>query len=442
MFRQQMPSSAHAREDPLTTRGSRLALLGGAGLGVIVLALLHADRGRALWDFSEGVYALTSRLLIHGGDLYGHVVVAQPPGLFVFGGGALALHDDIEWLRLAVGAWQLLAGVLCARIVWRLTGGSRIATALTPAAALLLPWNLHEHGALTPELIAPPLLLGAALLASRPTPRAAGDAGVLAALAIAVKLPYALPAAVIVLLAANRRRAVAWAAITLAVEALAAFAVFGDGLWRYIVTAQSHSGWHSAHDLLRVWGQEGWNLVGLVSAAAVALALRRRLADQPLARVSAGLSIAMLATLLTNLKHGTELNIVAPIELSLLPLAVAGVVAAGRSRIALVPAAALALVAAQSISLLASPQPTAFPFLYPGSPAGTWQRGYSNTEIDTLERAARTCPPGPYGGGLSYVAFLAHRDMPDGQADTYLTRDSPTLADVARAIAADTPTCP
>src|SRR4051794_12100806 len=294
-----MPASASTREEAATTHGSRLALAAGAAVGVVVLALLHTDRGRALWDFSEGVYALTSRLLLHGGDLYGHVVVAQPPGLFVFGGSALAVHDDIEWLRLCVGVWQLLAGLLCARIVWRPTGGDRPAAMLPAPAALLLPWNLHEHGALTPELIAPPLLLGAALLASRPSARAAGDAGVLAALAVAVKLPYALPALVIVLLAANRRRALTWAAITLAVEALAAFAVFGDGVWRYVVTAQSHSGWQSAHAVLQIWGQEGWNLLGLVVAAAVALLFRRRLSDAPLLRVNAGLALAMLATLLT-----------------------------------------------------------------------------------------------------------------------------------------------
>ncbi|MDX6538287.1 MAG: hypothetical protein QOD37_2628 [Gaiellales bacterium] len=420
-------------------------MVAGAALGAAVLAALHLDRGRALWDFSEGVYALTSRLFIHGGDLYGHVVVAQPPGLFVFGGAALGVHDGIDWLRLCVGAWQLLAGVLCARIVWRLTG-SRVATALTPPAALLLPWNLHEHGALTPELIAPPLLLGAVLLASRAQARPAGDAGVLAALAVAVKLPYALPAAVIVLLAANRRRAVVWALITLAVEAIAAFVIFGDGLWRYIVVAQRHSGWQNAHDLLRVWAQEGWNLLGLVVAAAVALRYRARLADPALLRIAAALAVAMLLTLLTNLKHGTELNIVAPIELCLLPLAVAGVVAAARAgglRRLAVPAAALALVAAQSISLLASPQPTAVPFLYPTSQPGTWQRGFSNKEIDTLVREASACPANqPYGGGLSYIAFLARRNMPDGQPDTYLARISPTLRAVAAAIAADAPTCP
>ena len=423
-------------------------LVCGAALGVVVLAVLHAGRGRELWDFSEGVYALTSRVLLHGGDLYGHVVVAQPPGIFVFGASALGVHDSIEWLRLCVGAWQLLAGVLCARIVWQLTGGNRIATVLTPAAALLMPWNLHEHGALTPELIAPPLLLGAALLAARPRPRPAGDAGVLAALAVAVKLPYALPAAAIVLFSANRRRAITWAALTLIVEAVAAFAIFGHGLWRYIVVAQSHSGWQNAHDLVRVWAQEGWNLLGLVVAAAGALRYRRHLSDSPLLRTSSALAVAMLATLLTNLKHGTALNIVAPIELTLLPLAVAGVVAGARARgrrlaVAAVPALGVAFVAAQSISLLASPQSTQAPFLYPTSQPGTWQRGFSQAQVDALAREAAACPPGqPFGGGLSYIAFLAHREMPDGQPDTYLTRDSPTLKDVAAAIDADKPTCP
>jgi hypothetical protein len=263
---------------------------------------------------------------------------------------------------------------------------------------------------------------------------------------VAVKLPYALPAVAILLLAANRRRALVWAAITLVVETAAAFAIAGSGLWRYIVVAQSHSGWQNAHDLLRVWAQEGWNLLGLVVAAGVALRYRARLADPALLRVAAALAVAMLLTLLTNLKHGTELNIVAPIELCLLPLAVAGVVAAARAggvRRLAVPAAALAFVAAQSISLLASPQPTAVPFLYPTSQPGTWQRGFSNAEIDTLVREASACPANqPYGGGLSYIAFLAHRNMPDGQPDTYLARISPTLRAVAAAIAADEPDCP
>ena len=45
-----------------------------------------------------------------GGDLYGHIVVAQPPWQFLFGAGALAIHDSLTFLRLAVGIAQLGAG--------------------------------------------------------------------------------------------------------------------------------------------------------------------------------------------------------------------------------------------------------------------------------------------------------------------------------------------
>ena len=66
---------------------------------------------------------------------------------------------------------QLGAGVLAAIAVWRLTENPW-ATAAAPALSLLTPWALREHGALTPELLAPPVLLGAALLASRAADRA------------------------------------------------------------------------------------------------------------------------------------------------------------------------------------------------------------------------------------------------------------------------------
>lgn len=78
------------------------------GLAAVALALgtlvaLHLLRGDSYWNPSERVYALTSRLLLQDGDsLYRHVVAAQPPTLFVFGAGALAIHDSIGWLRLAV----------------------------------------------------------------------------------------------------------------------------------------------------------------------------------------------------------------------------------------------------------------------------------------------------------------------------------------------------
>ena len=85
-----------------------------------------------------------------------------------------------------------------------------MATAAAPALSLLTPWTLREHGALTPELLAPAVLLGAALLASRP--RWAPAAGALAATAPFLKWPYALALIAIVLFSAAPRRAAVGAA--------------------------------------------------------------------------------------------------------------------------------------------------------------------------------------------------------------------------------------
>ena len=92
----------------------RNALAAGTLLGALVLVALHAWRGIEYWNYSEGVYAYTSRLFLDGGDLYGHIVVAQPPWQFFFGAGALAIDDSLTFLRLAVGIAQLGAGVLAA----------------------------------------------------------------------------------------------------------------------------------------------------------------------------------------------------------------------------------------------------------------------------------------------------------------------------------------
>ena len=61
------------------------AVLLAAGVAVV----LHVLRGHQYWDYSEGVYVYTSRLLLDGHDLYGGVVAAQPPPLFLVGAGLL-----------------------------------------------------------------------------------------------------------------------------------------------------------------------------------------------------------------------------------------------------------------------------------------------------------------------------------------------------------------
>lgn len=417
----------------------------GAALGLAVLIVLHAARGLEYWNYSEGVYALSSRLLLHGGDLYGEIVAAQPPAMFLAGAGVLAVHDSLEWLRLAVGAGQLATGGLWAVAVWRLTG-DRAATALAPALTLLTPWAVHEHGALTPELVAQPMLAAAAIALSRRGTVPAG--AVLAGLLPFVKLPYGLAMVVLVLLAADRRRAIAWAAGTAAVAAVLSLAVFGGGLWRQAVVAQLHSGARlQAHALLGIWGQAAWSLAGLVVAAGVAVALRARLADAPLARLLTGLAAAMLFTVVTNVKVGTGLNILAPVEAALLPLALAGAVVAvrareGRRAPAGLAVAGIAFTLIATASLLASPARTRAPFLYPTSKTGAWGRAASDAEVRAQVAVAGRCPPGAPFAGPPYFAFLSHRAMPAGQPDQFLTFQSTTLRAVAARVAAVQGKCP
>src|SRR3990170_7932024 len=104
-----------------------------------LLVALQAIRGHADWGPSEGVYALTSRLLLEGGDLYGGLVASQPPWVYLFGAVPLALHDSIDVLRAACGLLAVGTGLLASEAVWRLTGHRLAAVAAAPAAGLT-PW--------------------------------------------------------------------------------------------------------------------------------------------------------------------------------------------------------------------------------------------------------------------------------------------------------------
>ncbi len=221
-----------------------------------------------VWNYSEGVYALTSRLWLDGGDLYGHIVVAQPPWQFFYGAGALAIHDSMTWLRFARRP--------------RAAGRGRPGRGRGPAShgqpardprrarsRCSHPWAVREHGALTPELLAPPVLLGAALLASKP--KTALAAGALASTAVFLKWPYALPVAALVFFSAAPKKAIVGAAVAGVVVQAAVFtAIFGWGLWDDSVVAQMASE-RRGFDILRgVWGQAFWSLIGLVALAALA----------------------------------------------------------------------------------------------------------------------------------------------------------------------------
>ena len=412
----------------------RNALAAGTLIGALVLVALHFWRGIEYWNYSEGVYAYTSRLFAHGGDLYGHIVVAQPPWQFIFGAGALEIHDSLTFLRLAVGLAQLGAGVLAAVAVWRLTENPW-ATAFAPALTLLTPWALHEHGALTPELLAPPVLLGAALLAARPN--TAGYAGALAAVAPFLKWPYALAVIAIVLFSAAPKKAFVGAAIATVVQAVAFTAIFGFGLWDDTVIAQLSSGRRGLDVLKGVWGQSFWSLIGLVALAALVWHKRAQLLDRPLAKVLGALAVAMLATLITNTKDGTGLNVIVPIEVVLVPLALSAVAITSLRWIAPI---ALAFTLAQSLSLVLSPN-TATPFIYPSSQRGAWGRDSDAAQVEAAVAKAEACPPGVVYGGPPFIALLAHRAMPDEQPDQFLPSRSTHLADVQKAMDAVQPRC-
>ncbi|MFL5862179.1 MAG: hypothetical protein ACJ780_15595, partial [Solirubrobacteraceae bacterium] len=399
------------------------------------------------WDFSEGVYALTAHQLLHGGDLYGQIVGAQPPAVFVAGAALLAIHNSVEWLRFGVACLQLGAGLIAARIVYRVSG-SAIATPLTAAAMLLTPWAVHEHGALTPELVALPVMLGAALLAADDGRSA--WAGALCGLLVLIKLPLAIPAIVLVAVAADRRRAALTAMAVVAGGLAACWIVGGEGFWRDVVVAQLHSGSRTLGSLKGFWAQAGWNLLGLLVCATGAVMLRARACDSRLLTISIALAAANLVTFLSNFKQGTGLNITVPVEASLVPLAACGTVfvlraardhsrrAAGWAAIGCV--VALAFTLAQSVSLFTAPHKP-IPFLRAFS-APAWGITYTSRQFATAVRGARACPPGEAYGGPPLIALEAGRMLPAAQPDEFLPTHSATLAAVAAQIASAHPVCP
>ena len=266
----------------MTRRPRLAAAVASASALAVLLALLHAWRDLDYWNYSEGVYALTSRLLLAGDDLYGDVVVAQPPLMFLVGGAALALEDSILWLRLAVGGLQALTAALAAYAVWRLTGKG-LAAAAAAALAMLTPWAVHEHGLLTPELVGAPLLVGGALLAARTG--LAPAAGLVLSLAVFAKLPFALPALLVAVAAADRRRCLCWLAGAMLAQGAVWTAIFGPAMWEAVVVAQQGTGLRTLKQVAEYGSQALWNLLGLLLPAIAALfVLHRRASDADLLR--------------------------------------------------------------------------------------------------------------------------------------------------------------
>jgi hypothetical protein len=426
------PQKRHANPER-----TRVTLLRGALLGAIALVALQLLLVGQYWDYSEGVYLATSRLFLHGAGLYDQVVAAQSPPLFVAGAAIVGVHDALWFVRLVLGIVELGSALLAALLVWRLCA-SRAAAALTLPLFLLMPWTVHEHAALIPEVLAPPLLLGGVLL------RDTRWAGPIAGLLAFVKAPFVLPAAALVFVARDRRRTALTGVATLGVLGLGSLAIFGTHMWTDVVRAQLQTGHPAFGDLAGEWAQAGWNDVGLLVAAALAWRFRSAL-DRPLLNAQLVVAGATALTFLTTWKLGTSLTVLVPIEAMLVPLAVAGATAAIRRperAWAVVGCVALAFPLVQSIALVAKPEIDGqHPFLRPGS-SPAYGVTLTEAEVDRAAAAARRCPDAVPYSGPPFIAYIAHRPMPAGQPDQFLTGHAAILAGVRRKIEAAQSRCP
>jgi hypothetical protein len=408
--------------------------------GIALLVALRVWQGDAYWSYSDGVYALSARLVLHGHDLYHEIAAAQPPPVFYAGALLLAVHGSLDTLRVGLSFLDLATAALVLAATWRLTARRAVAVA-AGLLALVTPLALHDHSLLTPETLAAPLVMGAALLGSRSS-RAAVIGGALGALAAACKLAYVLPA-VGIAVAVRRRGYVAGLLVAGGLAAAVALVAFGSPLVRGTVTAQAQTGFATFGDVAGLWAQAAWNLLPFAVPVVAAIALRSRAADPALLRALLGALAGALLVLVTLLKQGSYLNVLVVAEPPALTLAAFGAVALweARARAAVAVAAAGVLLGAVEIgSLLASPGD---PVLY-GRPLAKSAPGrvLASDAVDRRVAAARACPRGEAYSGPPYLAFLARRRMPDDQPDQFILLHASTFRHLRDAAGRDRPRCP
>ncbi|HKG03698.1 MAG TPA: hypothetical protein VKB03_10975 [Conexibacter sp.] len=432
-------SDEHARQALGTA-----PLVAWACLAIALLVLLRVWQGDAYWEYSDGVYALTGRLVLHGSDLYREVAAAQPPPIYYAGAGILAFGDSVAMLRAGLSVVALVTSLLVLLCVWRLTA-SRPAAVIAGLLALVTPWALREHAQLVPETFAAPLVLGAALAGSR-SGRGATLAGALAALAVAFKLAFVLPALAVLLAARHRGRALLAAAVAGVVLAAGFLLAFGGPLFDGAVRAQRQTGTSGLHYVAGLWAQAGWNLVPLLACAALAWPVWRSATSEAvrvLLRTLAAAAFGSLLLLLTLFKHGSYLTVVLVAEPPLLCLAAAGVVTALREgaigRLTLAGAATV-LAAIEVGSLFASPADPSL-FARPLAASGpSWTLSPAQVRQEVAVR--RACPSGVASSGPPYLAFAAGRRIAGDQPDQFIVANAAILARFRRAAELDQPRCP
>lgn len=413
-----------------------------AGL-VLELVLLAVWQRNGYWDFSDGVYAESSREFLHGMVPYRDFAIAQPPLVYLVGVVLLAIHDGLASIRAGMALADLVTAILVGVCAWRLTGLRAVAVA-TALLSPLLPISLYGHAQLVPETLAAPLLLAGVLLCARRG--GAGVGGVLLALAVVAKLAFALPALAIALSTRQRREATLTLILAGAVFAIASVAAFGIGVWREAVQAQFQVGRTSLHVAAGPVAQGAWNELPLVVPAAAGVWLvwtrREQPLDMELMRTLVAAALAGLLLVFTVFKQGSYVNVLVVAEPPLLVLAAAGAVwSARRSRAASIAIGLLgALLAAQIVSLLVDPASAPIAQRPGARKALVWTAGPGT--VDLTVGIARLGPAAQAYSGDPYYAFLSDRRMPGDQPDLFMLEHAAIDARFARRAAADQPRWP
>jgi hypothetical protein len=412
---------------------------------VLVCAIL-IPRGNSYWNFSDGVYLYSANAVLHGHSLYTDFASAQPPPLYYVGAAILSLGESVASFRTILALVNVITGLTVLIAVYRLTQRPYLA-AVAGALALVTPRALHDAANLLPETFAAPLIMAAALLASRRATAALG--GVAAGVAVAFKLAFVLPAGAILLAAAAARRYLAGLVVTGLVLAGVCLLAFGTPLVDEVVTAQRQTGLTSLSFIWSEVRQAAWNLLPFAIPVAAAWLLRRRTSDPALLRTMFMAALGSLAVFVTIVKYGAYINLAVIVEPPLLALGAAGVAWAWDSRATLhglarmgaaLGVVLLALGVAQAGGLILSPS-APWPFARPGSPSTLgWED--SPGEVDAKLARIGRCPPDLAYSGTPYFAFLADRRMPGGQGDPFIVDNAPVNAHFHAEARNDRPRCP
>jgi hypothetical protein len=312
-------------------------------------------------SFSDGVYTYVAAALADRGphDLYGSIVLSQPPGIVLGATLLWKLSPHVETVRLALAVLGALTALLTYAL-GRTLGFRPGAAAAAALIALTAPVHAQFSGLDGEALLTPLALCLALALERRKTP----TAGLLLGLGFLLKLTW-MPFAALGLLVLARRAgpgaAARAAALGLAAAASllsAAILTFGwspGDLATEILLAQSHSGLQAGLalglvvGLLVLW----WPLLVLAPAGLEALGGPTR-----------ALAAAGAVSALFMLKQGTFFNVLDPLEPFLALAAVAGAAALwkrGTARARLAAAVSIAGLALHAASLTGAAAGDALP---------------------------------------------------------------------------------